>query len=139
MRITGPTRPSAPQAGGAARRAGGGAFAPASAEPPPRAAGGAAAAPLAGLDALIALQAIDPDRPGGRRRAVRHGHDLLDMLEEVKIGLLAGQVPVGALDRMLSILGAIEPSGDEQLDGLVADIRLRAEVELAKLGRFVGG
>ncbi len=95
------------------------------------------AAGLAGLDALIALQSIDPDGPRRRRRAAKRGHDLLDVLEEIKIGLLSGAVSGSALDRITALLGGLEMSGDARLDDLIADISLRAEVEMAKLGRYL--
>lgn len=141
MRITGPNRPAAPQAGAAARRAegGGATFAPTEAAPTARAATPAAAGPITTLDALIALQAVDADRPQRRRRAVKRGHDLLDGLDEVRIGLLSGTLSPVALDRILALVSTLEPSGDEAVDALVAEIALRAEVEAAKLGRFRDG
>jgi hypothetical protein len=112
-------------------------FAPVSAEPAARAATATALSGLAGLDALIALQSVDADRQSRRRRAVRRGHDLLDLLEEVRIGLLSGAVRGASLDRVAQLLGGLEPSGDDSVDALVAAIALRAEVELAKLGRYL--
>lgn len=86
---------------------------------------------------LLALQAIPPQDPRERRRkAVRRGFDLLDVLEGVKLDLLGGGVPVERLERLVDLLGRHEPSGDPGLDDLVADIELRARVELAKRGRF---
>lgn len=144
MRIAGPTRTAAPQAGTSGRRAdagSGASFVPVTGEAPARTpATSAGAAPLAGLDALIALQAVDevdPERPRARRKAVRRGRDILDLLDRVKIGLLYGEVSTSDLDSILGILSELEPSGDEALDSLIAEIGLRAEVELAKLGRYV--
>ncbi|WP_181702304.1 flagellar assembly protein FliX [Chthonobacter albigriseus] len=140
MRITGPGRPIGPQGGASVRRAsdGGASFAPASAETPARGAQTTSAGPLSSLDSLIALQTIEEDLPRQRRRrVVKRGHDILDVLDEIKIGLLAGQLSGVALDRVVALLGSLEPSGDPALDGLVEDIALRAEVELAKLGRYL--
>jgi hypothetical protein len=125
-------------AGGARPASGGGAaFAPTGGDAPARATSTSAPATLSGLDALIALQAIDGDQPRRRRKAVRRGHDLLDVLEEIKIGLLSGGISGAALDRVAALLGSLEPSGEAGLDDLMADIALRAEVELAKLGRYL--
>lgn len=86
---------------------------------------------------LLALQSIpDVDPREKRRKAVRRGLDLLDVLERVKLDLLGGGVPVERLERLVTLLGGREPSGEEGLDALVADIELRARVELAKYGRF---
>jgi hypothetical protein len=70
---------------------------------------------------------------------VKHGADLLDALEEIRIGLLSGSIAGEALERVLAIVSELEPSGDAGLDALVAEIALRAEVEAAKLGRFRAG
>ena len=98
-------------------------------------AGAGGAASLASLDAILTLQAMD--EPGERkRRSARRGRDLLDSLDLLKAGLLSGTVSTAELARIASGLrtGA-GPSGDPGLDGVVAEIELRAKVELAKLGR----
>ncbi len=143
MRISGSGRPVGLQGGVAGPRGGspsGAAFAPAgpdAAAKPAAAPTTTAASALAGLDALIALQSVDPDGPRRRRRAAKRGHDLLDVLEEIKIGLLSGAVSGAALDRIAALVGGLESSGDDRLDELIADISLRAEVEMAKLGRYL--
>lgn len=91
-------------------------------------------ATLTGLDALLTLQS-EPDTPQERRRrSARRGHDLLDGLDRLKASLLSGRV---ATHELLAIAGRLsergEASGDPRLDGLVADIELRAAVELAKV------
>ncbi|WP_336486518.1 flagellar assembly protein FliX [Methylobacterium nigriterrae] len=94
----------------------------------------AAAATLAGLDAVLALQGETESATERRRRSARRGHDLLDGLDRLKAAILSGRVPTGELRAIagrLSDRAAL--SGDPRLDGLVADIELRAAVELAKL------
>lgn len=109
--------------------------------PEPNAPKSAAVAPgpvgVGDVASLLALQAVEaPDPRERRRRTVRRGHDMLDVLEDVKLDLLGGGVPVDRLERLVALLGRHEPSGDDRLDALVADIELRARVELAKYGRF---
>ncbi len=99
-----------------------------------RTSGTGATATLAGLDAMLMLQS-EPDTPHERRRrSARRGHDLLDGLDRLKASLLSGRV---ATHELLSIAGRLseraETCGDPRLDGLVADIELRAAVELAKI------
>jgi hypothetical protein len=92
------------------------------------------AAPLASLDAVIALQG-EADAAERRRRLARRGSDLLDALDRLKAALLAGRVPAGDLQAIAARLaerGGL--SGDPRLDELIAHIELRAQVELAKLG-----
>ena len=92
-----------------------------------------AAAPLATLDAILALQA-EEDPAQRRRRSARRGQEVLDGLDGLKAALLAGRVTPAELSRVVRSLRAEGPSGDPGLDGVIAEIELRAQVELAKLG-----
>jgi hypothetical protein len=87
-----------------------------------------------GIGALLALQILG-DPLTSRRRAVQNGRDILDSLEQIKVALLEGRVPVDRLERLAGIVADRLASGDERLDGVLAEIELRARVELAKLGR----
>lgn len=98
------------------------------------AAGSPATASLAGLDAILTLQGQTETPMERRRRSAQRGHDLLDGLDRLKASLLSGKVSTRDLQ---AIAGRLSDraglSGDPRLDGLVADIELRAAVELAKL------
>lgn len=95
--------------------------------------GPASAAPLATLDALLALQG-EGDPGERRRRSLRRGHDLLDALDRLKAGLLAGRLSPGELQGLAARLAdRPESSGDPGLDEVLAHIELRARVEIAKL------
>jgi hypothetical protein len=89
---------------------------------------------IGGIDALLALQGFE--EPGERRRkAVKRGRSALDALDALKLGLLSGTFDTGALARLKSVTaGLAEPSGDPALDTVLAEIELRAQVELAKIG-----
>ncbi|MCA1952699.1 MAG: flagellar assembly protein FliX [Hyphomicrobiales bacterium] len=89
---------------------------------------------LGGLEALIAIQSEDTTRER-RRRSARRGQGMLDILDELKLALLAGRVPPELQARLGAALRDAIPSGDPRLDGIVDAIELRAEVELAKLKR----
>ncbi len=98
-----------------------------------------AATPLAGaralssVDALIALQEM-PDPMSGRAKAARRGRDLLDLLDDVRDGLLDGQVSRSTLQQLVSLVGAPrEGFNDPGLSAVLDEIDLRARVELAKL------
>jgi Class II flagellar assembly regulator len=85
------------------------------------------------IDVLIALQGIE--EPGEqRRRAVRRGRSALDVLDNLKIGLLAGGFDSSAMFKLkAAAAGLKEASGDPLLDGILSEIELRVEVELAKM------
>jgi hypothetical protein len=89
----------------------------------------------AGLDAasLLALQEA-PDAAERRRQAVLRSTDILDELQQLRLGLLTGSVPRQRLQRLTKLLRD-RPGGyaNPQLDSIVADIEVRAAVELAKL------
>ena len=64
----------------------------------------------------------------------------MDALEEIKLGLLAGTLDADALERLrASAVAMNESSGDSRLDSVLAEVDLRAAVELAKLGQMPPG
>ena len=127
-------RSTAPRRSNGARSGKPGAFVKAlSAEPPatPAVAGSSGPGPL---EALLALQEV-PDPLARRRQAAKRGAELLDQLEEIRLGLLTGALPRATMERLAEIAGATrEKSDDPQLEQILAEIELRAAVELAKLG-----
>ena len=85
------------------------------------------------LDALLALQDV-----GGplerRKRAVRRGGRILDALDDIKLGLLAGELNTGDLHRLRSAVAeAREGVDDPALEAVLLEIEVRAAVEGAKL------
>lgn len=94
---------------------------------------------LASVDALLALQGVDAvegANPDGRRKnqaAARHGQELLDQLDEIRVGLLTGRLSEGHLRALSQRLGTqIEAPTDPKLRSVLDDINLRVAVELAK-------
>lgn len=94
-----------------------------------------AAAPAGAIGGLLAVQAAGGEIER-RQRAMRRGSGILDGLDRLKIGLLSGSVGQGEL---LSIRAQLmqhrDQVDDPGLQDLLAQIDLRAEVELAKLAR----
>ncbi|MEH3147497.1 MAG: flagellar assembly protein FliX [Methylobacterium frigidaeris] len=135
MRVD-PRFATAPTQAASPKRAAGGAFAlPGEAASAPATTSAGSAAPLAGLDAILTLQAQD-DPAERRRRAARRGHDLLDGLDRLKAALLGGRVGTADLKAIAARLAErAGATGDPRLDGLIGEIELRAQVELAKLAR----
>lgn len=130
-RITTPSTGAAPRAGRAAASS---AFSLAGTPAQAHAASTASAAPLAGLDAILTLQAGEDTPQERRRRSVTRGSELLDGLDRLKAALLGGRVATGELRAIAGRLADRSgSSGDPGLDDLVAQIELRAAVELAKL------
>lgn len=139
MRIEGPNRSSGVSGRGAVGKAGSGiAFVPQGPEETPRATMSTPLAPAAGLDALLALQAVGTSTEG-RRRAVRRGRALLDQLDAIKADLLLGRVDEARLDALVTQLAGLREQSEPGLDAVLDDIELRVRVELAKFGRYPPG
>lgn len=93
----------------------------------------AGTASIASVDALIALQEV-PDAITGRAKAARRGRDMLDLLDDVREGLLSGSVQRSTLQRLLRLVNVHrEDFVDPGLQVTLDEIELRARVELAKL------
>lgn len=138
MRIQGPSRGTHIVPGRAARRSSGaGAIFDAGGEAaaPSRAATTTASQATNGIDALIALQAVE-DPLFAKRKAMRRGHSMLDTLDDIKADLLLGKVPEGRLNKLVAFVGQARERCEPNLDAVLDDIELRARVELAKLGHF---
>lgn len=94
-----------------------------------------AAAGLGGIDALLVLQG-EGDAKDRRRRAARHGTSILDALDKLKADILGGRISAADLARLRTLLRQRPDFTDDAgLEEVLAHIELRAEVELAKLGR----
>lgn len=136
MRIDATNRTSGVAGRNAVGKAGNGpAFVPAGEQGAARVNTAAPVAPAAGLDAILALQAVG-DFSESRRKAVKRGTSLLDLLEDMKADLLIGRTSPERLDAMVTQLGTLRERIEPGLDALIDDIELRVRVELAKLGRF---
>ena len=91
----------------------------------------------AGIDALLALQGIEDDPIERRRRSVARGKGALDVLDDLKIGLLSGNLNASTVSRLRDAAANLKSSsGDPGLDAVLSEIELRVEVELAKAGQF---
>jgi hypothetical protein len=88
---------------------------------------------VGGIDALIALQGVE-DPLERRKRAVKRGRVALDVLDELKMGLLGGAFSPATLARLQSAAAHLKlGSGNPELDAVLGEIELRVEVEIAKM------
>jgi hypothetical protein len=99
-------------------------------------------ASLTGVDALLSLQEAGAlgDATTAPRRAMARGEQMLDILDDIKLALLSGQIPQAKLNRLLSVVeGQQAQVRDPELADILGHIELRARVELAKFGSFPKG
>lgn len=90
--------------------------------------------PIAAVDTLLSIQEVETPNQGNRDSA-KHGKDVLDLLDEIRLGLLNGRIPEHRLKALVRLLGTRNGAFvDPRLSQIVDEIDLRARVELAKLG-----
>ncbi len=95
---------------------------------------GGSAAQLDSVEALVALQEVPDATRQTKRPEQRHAEDLLDRLDQIRLGLLRGNL--SRIDLQALVLRMAErrrDTGDPRLIAIVDEIELRAKVELAKL------
>jgi len=89
---------------------------------------------LAPVDALIALQEVPDATAEKSALAIERAEDMLDILEDIKLGILSGTLPKSRMIRLARLIRQRkEDVADPQLSGILDEIELRAMVELAKL------
>jgi hypothetical protein len=87
------------------------------------------------LDALLSLQEADSGTSEEATKKVRkRASDLLDHLDQVRVGLLTGELPKSALQQLAQTIATHRDQVvDPKLAEILDEIDLRAQVELAKL------
>lgn len=100
---------------------------------PQRAASVSGPGTIAAVESILTLQGMD-NSTSGRSKGVAQGEQLLDMLDQVRDGLLSGGIPRTTLNRLAHAVGRRhETFADPRLQTVLDEIELRARVELAKL------
>jgi Class II flagellar assembly regulator len=136
MRIYGPNGTILGSQTGNVRRTSSGGFALPDATSTPEARATVAPKAAASIDALLAMQGIE-DPVERRKRSVQRGKRALDVLDDLKIGLLSGNFGASTVNRLRDAAANLKSSsGDAGLDSVLSEIELRVEVELAKAGQF---
>jgi hypothetical protein len=88
---------------------------------------------VSSLEALMALQEVGTPLERRRKAAARGGR-LLDVLDELKLGMLEGALPRDAVERLgREAREQRSLTDDPGLDAILGEIETRAAVELAKL------
>src|SRR6478735_6925098 len=89
--------------------------------------------PIAALDSILMLQGME-DATQGKPKALEQGEQLLDLLDSVRDGLLAGGIPRATLNKLaVAVTRRHEVFADPKLQDVLDQNELRAHVELAKL------
>ncbi len=101
------------------------------------AAGAGGLSPAASLEALLSLQeAGDMTSEEAKARAKKRANEMLDKMEEIRMGLLMGGIPQKSLQDLSRVIQSRKDEfTDPQLKEIMDEIDLRAQVELAKYQR----
>jgi len=132
---TGPVKSNAPRRKGGADATGSGSFAALMSSATQSAPAAVSGAPQIGsVGALLALQSGADAMQGANQKEINRAEDILDRLDQIRVGILTGSLTGSALTSIFTNLNErrrddIEP----RLAGLIDEIELRARVELAKL------
>ena len=136
MRIYGPNGTTLGTPASQARRTGSGTFVLPDTSSAQETRSAAAPKAAANIDALLALQGVEEDPVERRKRSVARGRTALDVLDDLKMGLLSGNLDKSTVLRLRDAAANLKSSsGDAGLDAVLAEIELRVEVELAKAGQ----
>ena len=136
MRIYGPNGTTLGTPASQARRTSSGTFVLPDTSSAQETRGAAAPKAAANIDGLLALQGIEEDPVERRKRSVARGRTALDVLDELKMGLLSGNLDASTVLRLRDAAANLKSSsGDPGLDSVLSEIELRVEVELAKAGQ----
>jgi MoaA/NifB/PqqE/SkfB family radical SAM enzyme len=88
---------------------------------------------ISSVDAVVGMQEITDDTKD-ERGAKNRANLILNKLEDIRMGLLLGEIPKSNLEELSKVLEvARENSVDSKLLEIIDDIELRAKIELAKL------
>ncbi|WP_207456737.1 flagellar assembly protein FliX [Azospirillum sp. SYSU D00513] len=95
--------------------------------------GVSASAPLSAISSVLALQEVD-DAAARASRGKMRAQEMLDKLDEIRHGLLAGALPRQKLMDLAQVVQSRRVHVDDpHLAQILDEIDLRAQVELAKL------
>jgi len=103
-------------------------------EPATESSGVTATTTIGSVDALLAAQSVEASGEEERRQAKKRGDEILDRLDELRHGLLAGTLTQAQLVALANLVRSRRATiVDPKMREIIDEIELRAEVEIAKL------
>lgn len=95
----------------------------------------AAPSSIAMVDVLLAVQgADDPAQRAARKRMVSRADDVLNLLDNIRMSLLMGNLTVGQVIEIADVVASHrEKVMDPKLTAILDEIDLRAQIEIAKM------
>lgn len=95
----------------------------------------ASAGVIARVDVLLAAQGTeDPAEKKAKQKMRKRGSEILHQLDKIRLGMLTNNMTVGNLIDIADVVAAHrERINDPQLAGILDEIDLRAQIEIAKM------
>ena len=88
---------------------------------------------ISAVDSIISVQEISVESDG-KNNAQKRASKMLEKLEDIRVGLLLGEIPRSNLEELSKVVRLTrEEFIDSNLSEILDDIELRARIELAKL------
>jgi hypothetical protein len=88
---------------------------------------------ISAVDSIVSIQEISVESDG-KNNAQKRASKMLEKLEDIRVGLLLGEIPRSNLEELSKVVRSTrEESIDSNLSEILDDIELRARIELAKL------
>jgi hypothetical protein len=88
---------------------------------------------ITAINSLFMLQEVE-DEVAPRKKAIKRGTNMLEYLDEIRLGLLSGSLSPDVVRRLDGLVKQWrENFNDPELEFLIDEIELRAAVELAKI------
>ena len=92
---------------------------------------------LSRLNSINFINAIDGEEKSRRKKLIDDADDILDELGKIRDALLMGNLSIENLRSIQVKIGKIEANcTDTKLNEIVEEVKIRAAVELAKLGQY---
>ena len=90
---------------------------------------------IARVDVLLAAQGSeDPAEKKAKQKMQKRGSEILHQLDKIRLGMLTNNMTVGNLIDIADVVAAHrERINDPQLAGILDEIDLRAQIEIAKM------
>lgn len=87
---------------------------------------------IASVTQLMSLQEITASDPN-KKKIVKNGESILDSLEQLQTQILSGTISKSALTQIISMTNSTPQIMDPHLKQIIAEIRQRAMIEIAKI------
>ena len=92
---------------------------------------------IASLTQLMSLQEVTTQDPN-HKKILDDGESILQSLDSLQTQILSGKISKASLTKIVSMTGSLPAIADPNLKAIIAEIRQRAMIEIAKIEMSTG-